>query len=174
MRAYKHPSRPPSPPALPDHPPVSSSSSRMSSPHYYFGGCRRRGAGLVLDRSAAASSGTTRRGGTLRGRPPQRLARALPRPGPHAPIPNAPSAGTGTGDRDSGRPRTDGTRCVVSGRRFVGVVARCVINTVWMCPRSAPVAVIRAMPRRKGCVLDAERVGWARLGIGPRDTCGSL
>ena len=51
-------------------------------------------------------------GGTLRGRPPQRPARALPRPGPHAPIPNAPSTGSG-GVGASGRPRTSGTRCVV-------------------------------------------------------------
>ena len=56
------------------------------------------------------------RGGTLRGRPPQRLARALPRPGPHAPIPNVPSAGTGTRGRDSGRPRMGGMGCHFGGK----------------------------------------------------------
>ena len=99
-------------------------------------------------------------GGSLRGRPPKRLARALPRPGLHAPIPNPPSAGTGTGGRDSGRPRTDRTGCVVWGRRFVGVMVRCVcyqysVDAFWV----APVAVVvRVMPRRKGSVLDAENV----------------
>ena len=89
-----------------------------------------------------------RAGGTLRGRPPQGLARALPRPAPHAPIPNVPAAGVGTGGRgsgrpsvpaagtrtgggDSGRPRTDGTGCgvlredVFRGRDIEWICSEC-------------------------------------------------
>ena len=73
-------------------------------------------------------------GGTLRGRPSQRLARALPRPGLHAPIPNVPAAGAGTGDGDSGRPRTDGTGCGVLREKV-----RRGRDTAWMCSGCASI-----------------------------------
>lgn len=65
-------------------------------------------------------------GGIQRGRPPQRLARALPCPGLYAGVPNVPPAdigiGAGTVGEGSGKPRTDGAGC---GRKFVGIVIYC-------------------------------------------------
>ena len=86
-----HPPSPPSPPFHPDpqYPFTSSSCLGLLSSLLYclvdaVGG---DAAGGEPGWSWTAARGPHRGppGGTLRGRPPQRLARALPRPGPHAP-----------------------------------------------------------------------------------------
>ena len=97
--------------------------------HYYPSGCRRRGAGLALDHRMAASTGAMRRGAPCeRGRPRDwpGLSRALALTPQFS---NVPAAGTNTGSRDSGWPRTDGSGCGVCGKK---VCRR--RDTVLSCP----------------------------------------
>ena len=134
-KCVQFPPHPPSPlnPPLHPNPPSSSCLELLLSLLYCFvdavGGDAAGGEpGWSL---TAASRWRPHRGppgGTLQGRPPQRLARALPRPGPHAPILQCAvlwrwhwRLGWGQGAAENG---WDGVRHF-EGKRTVGVVIRC-------------------------------------------------